>query len=108
MGARILVLGLGFKRNSSDARESPALVVVDQLMALGADVGVCDPLVLASGQWPVRFIPATATTEEIERADAVVVLTEHDLFDYDLVAAKAAYVFDARHRVPAGPNVEYL
>lgn len=108
MGARILVLGLGFKRNSSDARESPALVVVDQLIALGADVGVCDPLVLASGQWPVRFTPVTATTEEIERADVVVVLTEHDLFDYDLVAAKAAYVFDARHRVPAGPNVEYL
>ena len=107
-GSRILVLGIGFKRNSSDARESPALVVVDQLLALGADVGVCDPLVLEGGQWPPRFLPTDASADEVARADAVVLLTEHDLFDYDMIAARASYVFDARHRVPAGPNVEYL
>ena len=105
-GRRVLVLGMAYKKNTGDARESPALEVLRQLVTMGADVAVTDPYV------EDRFVPsdverADYTPEEIARADAIVVLVDHDAFDYDALAS-AAYVFDCQHRVALGPNVEYL
>jgi UDP-N-acetyl-D-glucosamine dehydrogenase len=106
-GSRVLVLGLAYKANTSDARESPALVVVDRLLALGAEVRAVDSYVREI-RTDARIVRAEATAEEISDADVVVVLTDHDDVDYDLVRNHAALVFDARRRVPAGDNVEYL
>ncbi len=105
-GRRVLVLGLAYKKNTGDARESPALEVVRQLASMGADVGVCDPHV------EDRYVPSDVervdcTPDEMAGADAVVLLVDHDSFDYDAIAG-APYVFDTRHRVAAGPNVEFL
>ena len=105
-GRRVLVLGLAYKKNTGDARESPALDVVRQLVTMGADVAVADPHV------EDRFVPSDVervdlTADEIAAADAVVVLVDHDSFDYDAVRA-ASYVFDCQHRVAPGENVEYL
>ena len=50
----------------------------------------------------------TATAEEVAAADAVVLLADHDAFDLDLVSRSARYVLDTRHRLPPGPQVEYL
>ena len=73
---------------------------------MGADVAVTDPFV------EDRFVPSDVervdcTPEEIAAADAVVLLVDHDAFDYDAFAS-AAYVFDCQHRVPPAPNIEYL
>jgi UDP-N-acetyl-D-glucosamine dehydrogenase len=105
-GRRVLVLGMAYKKNTGDARESPALEVLRQLVTMGANVAVTDPFV------EDRFVPSAVervdcSTEEIEAADAVVVLVDHDVFDYDAVAG-AEYVFDCQRRVRPGPNVEYL
>jgi UDP-N-acetyl-D-glucosamine dehydrogenase len=105
-GKRVLVLGIAYKKNTGDARESPALEILQQLVAMGANVAVSDPHV------DDRHVPSAVervdcTREEVARADAVVLLVDHDAFDYHLLEA-ASYVFDCRHRVPAGPNVEYL
>jgi UDP-N-acetyl-D-glucosamine dehydrogenase len=106
-GTRILVLGLGYKKNTGDARESPAVNVTLLLAGLGADVRAADPHVdLAVPGGVVQRVEFSA--DEIAAADAVVMLTNHDAFDVDLIAAKAKYVFDCRRVVPAAPNVEYL
>jgi UDP-N-acetyl-D-glucosamine dehydrogenase len=106
-GSRILLLGLAYKRNTGDARESPALAVAERLLALGAEVRAADPHVV-EGHVDRRVRRVDATPEELGSADAVVVLTDHDAFDLAAVAAQAAYVLDTRHRIPAGPEVEYL
>jgi UDP-N-acetyl-D-glucosamine dehydrogenase len=105
--AQVLVLGLAYKRNAGDARESPALALMDRLVAGGAEVSVADPHV-------VEELPTDRITRrvrlcraELERADAVVLVTDHDGFDYDLIGTHARLVLDTRHRL-AGPRVEHL
>jgi UDP-N-acetyl-D-glucosamine dehydrogenase len=97
-GSRILLLGLSYKPNTGDARESPAVVVAQQLAALGAQVRGADPY-LREGHVE-RVVRVELTPDELRQADAVVVLTDHDDFDYDLVAEHASYVLDCRRRVP--------
>ena len=105
-GRRILLLGIAYKPNTSDARESPSLVVADRLLALGADVRAVDPYVDDDRLDP-RIVRVELSAEEVAGADAVVVLTNHDVFDWDVVVANAAYVLDTRHCV-AGAQVEHL
>ena len=105
-GARVLLLGLAYKRNTSDARESPALVVVERLLAMGAEVRAADPHVL-EGQLDARVERVEPTPDEVAAADAVILLTDHDRFDYDVIAT-AAYVLDTRRRLAPAENVEYL
>jgi UDP-N-acetyl-D-glucosamine dehydrogenase len=105
-GRRILILGLAYKPNTGDARGSPALVVAERLLALGAQVRVADPLV--DPDWiEQRASLVELTPEEVEAADAVVILTDHSCFDFAMVAEHAAYVLDTRHRLH-GPNIEHL
>jgi UDP-N-acetyl-D-glucosamine dehydrogenase len=105
-GSRILLLGLAYKKNTSDAREAPALVVAGRLADLGADVRAADPHVTAAAiDARVRRVEATA--DEVEGADAVVILTDHDAFDLERLVRDARYVFDTRHSI-SGPNVEHL
>jgi UDP-N-acetyl-D-glucosamine dehydrogenase len=107
-GRRVLVLGLAYKKNTGDDRESPSTRVIELLSQLKADVAVCDPHVD-----PARSHAAgTAehvelTVDEVRRADAVVVLVDHDDFDLDMVAREASYVLDTR-RCTSGPTVEHL
>ena len=105
-GSRILLLGLAYKRNTGDARESPALHVADRLLSLGAAVYGADPHVV-EGHTDGRM-SRVECMEEIDEADAVVILTDHDAFDFQAVVARARYILDTRHCVPPGPTVEYL
>ncbi len=103
-GSRLLLLGLAYKRNTGDAREAPGTHIGRSLRALGAEVVVADPhLDERSCEFPL----VEATEDEVTRADAVVVITDHDAFDYELVARHAAYVLDTRNRLD-GPTVERL
>jgi UDP-N-acetyl-D-glucosamine dehydrogenase len=106
-GSRILLLGLAYKRNTSDARESPSRVVAERLVGLGADVRAVDTHV-ALPTLPAGIELVSLTAEELRSSDAVVMLTDHSDFDLDLVVAHAPYVFDTRRVVPAAEHVEYL
>jgi UDP-N-acetyl-D-glucosamine dehydrogenase len=95
-GARILVLGVAYKRGVGDVRESPAIEIVTTLCELGADVSYADPhvpsLVLESG-----LLKAVAVTEaELTGADCVLILTDHREFDYAQVVEHASLVIDTR------------
>ncbi len=103
-GSRVLLLGLAYKRNTGDAREAPGTVIARLLDALGADLRVADPH-LAAGSLPYPLVEADA--DELVAADAVVLITDHDAFDYDLIRAHARYVLDTRNRLD-GPTVERL
>ena len=96
-GARILVLGVAYKADIDDMRESPAVKVVDHLLEREAVVVYHDPFVpvYQYDGHEVEGVPLTA--EEIERADAVVILTAHSEVDYALVAEHAKLVFDTRN-----------
>lgn len=104
-GSRVLVLGLAYKKNVGDIRESPAIHVVQGLSKLGADVAAVDPFT-DPYMLPPGIDVVELTEQEIDAADAVVVLTDHDSFDYELVQ-RARYLFDSRNRCH-GPAVEHL
>jgi UDP-N-acetyl-D-glucosamine dehydrogenase len=103
-GSRVLLLGLAYKRNTGDAREAPGTVIAQSLAALGAEVRVADPHLSGDS---TAFPLVEANAEELSSADAVVVVTDHDAFDYELVRAHARYVLDTRNRLD-GPTVERL
>lgn len=105
-GSRITVLGLSYKKNSNDARETPATGVIDGLLALGADVTVHDA---HCGPHPVddRAPRVDLSPSLLAAADAVVLVTDHDDVDYEAVVQQATYIFDTRHKL-AGENVEHL
>jgi UDP-N-acetyl-D-glucosamine dehydrogenase len=105
-GARVLLLGLAYKKNVGDARESPALRVAELLLGLGAAVHAVDPLV-SEGHIDRRITRVRLTAAEAAAADAVVLLSDHDAFDLDLVTSNARYVLDCKHRL-AGDRVEAL
>jgi UDP-N-acetyl-D-glucosamine dehydrogenase len=105
-GCRILLLGLAYKRNTGDAREAPAAVIIERLLALGAEVRAADPRV-TDVNVDGRVVVVDLTAEELAAADVVILLTDHDEFDYDSIVTNARYVLDTRHRVD-GENVEHL
>jgi UDP-N-acetyl-D-glucosamine dehydrogenase len=108
-GSRVLVLGLAYKPNTADARESPSLAVIEGLRRLGADLVVAEPHVDDA-----RLLPdierVECTLEQVRAADLVVVITDHDEFDYDMVQREASRIFDTRNRYhdSGAANVERL
>jgi UDP-N-acetyl-D-glucosamine dehydrogenase len=96
-GSRVLVLGLAYKPNTGDARESPSLPVIEGLRRLGADVAVAEPHV-EDMRLDADIERVECTPDEVRRADVVIVITDHDEFDYDMVQREAARIFDTRNR----------
>lgn len=99
-GARILVLGLAYKRDVDDVRESPSFKVIEMLRARGARVEYHDPHVAATHKMrhhDLRMTSVSLTADALAAADAVVILTDHTAVDYPLVAEHARLVVDTRN-----------
>jgi UDP-N-acetyl-D-glucosamine dehydrogenase len=105
-GSRVLLVGLTYKRNSGDARHSPAADVAHRLSDLGAELWAVDPFV-APHEVPPGVALVECTAEVVEAADIVVVLTDHDAIDWPLLDRYAANVLDTRNRLTA-PGVDRL
>jgi UDP-N-acetyl-D-glucosamine dehydrogenase len=98
-GARILILGIAYKKNVDDMRESPAVELLERLQAQGARVEYSDPHIpvfprIRRGHYDLRSVRITART--LERYDAVLLATNHDAFDYALIARHARLIVDTR------------
>jgi UDP-N-acetyl-D-glucosamine dehydrogenase len=106
-GSRILLIGLAYKPNSGDARESPAIAVAQRLADLGAELHAVDPLI------PLDHVPAGVTVvecseAEVGSADLVIVLTDHDVVDWALLERHADKVLDTRNRLRGATGVDRL
>jgi UDP-N-acetyl-D-glucosamine dehydrogenase len=113
-GAKILLLGLAYKKNVGDTRESPSLVLTERIEARGASVDYYDPFVpiipptrehaALSGRASVAL-----TAQTLAEYDAVLIVTDHDDVDYGLVARHARLVLDTRNACGragfTGPNI---
>src|SRR5215471_16460938 len=96
-GASILALGVAYKANVGDTRESPALEILAALRARGADVAYCDPWVPAATVGGLTLKSATLSDERIAEADCVLILADHSAFDYRRVVTAARLIVDARN-----------
>jgi len=96
-GSEVLVLGVTYKRDVNDVRESPALEIIRMLAEKGARVGYADPLVPQLSVGDMKLVAAPLTPETLRRADCVVVATDHRAFDYALIAREARLVVDLRN-----------
>ncbi|MDQ1712669.1 MAG: UDP-N-acetyl-D-glucosamine dehydrogenase [Frankiaceae bacterium] len=96
-GAKVLVLGVAYKPNVRDYRESPSLEIIGLLQHAGAVVSYADPHVPEVDDHGVRLDAVEATPEAVRDADAVLILTDHDDVDYAAIAADAVLVLDTRN-----------
>jgi len=96
-GSRVLLLGMAYKPNVDDTRESPALDILQLLLQKGADVAYHDPFVDEITLNGGRFESVALTEAELEEADLVVITTDHEAVDYRRVVDRAAIVVDPRH-----------
>jgi UDP-N-acetyl-D-glucosamine dehydrogenase len=101
-GSRVLILGVAYKKNVDDMRESPALVIWDLLAARGASVGYHDPHVPEIPRTREHAALAGRRSEPLDRAalasaDLVLIVTDHAAVDYPLVAGVARLVVDTRN-----------
>jgi UDP-N-acetyl-D-glucosamine dehydrogenase len=101
-GSRVLLLGVAYKRDIDDLRESPALEIVRMLQEKGAKVSFHDtfcPVIEDDGHTPIQGLPlrSVALTDKVlKEADCVVVVTDHSEVDYARVSALANLVVDTR------------
>lgn len=98
-GSRVLVIGIAYKRNVSDLRESPAFEVIETLLELGAEVSFHDPHVAESvlmRSWPNLPRMQSRPLEEATANDAVIIVTDHAAVDYEWLANHASLIIDTR------------
>jgi nucleotide sugar dehydrogenase len=95
-GARILLLGLAYKPGTSDWRESPSMVIARQLHTLGADVRVHDSHVPEDADLAPPLPRVGCDAAELQAADLVVILVDHDDLPYDEICEHAPLVFDTK------------
>ncbi len=98
-GARILILGVAYKRGVGDTRESPAHEIIAALRQRGAEVSYADPHVPTFPVDGADLKAVEPTEEALRAADCVLILTDHPEFDYGAVARHAHLVVDTRHSV---------
>ena len=107
-GAKVLVLGIAYKRDMDDTRESPSVFVMERLRDWGATVHYSDPNVpvfpvMRGHSFDLESVELTA--ENITRYDAVMLLTDHSDFDYEVIRQNASILVDTRGRFRKHPDV---
>ncbi len=98
-GARVLVLGVAYKKNVSDYRESPAFEVIHFLNQKGAVVSYNDPHVPSFVEGELKMKSAKLTLELIKKSDCVVIITDHAKYDYHWLVEHAHLILDTRNAI---------
>jgi UDP-N-acetyl-D-glucosamine dehydrogenase len=101
----ILVLGLSYKKNVNDARESPSVEIIKLLDNLGAEVAYSDPFIPSfpkMAQYDFDLENQSLTADLLMKFDCVVLATDHDQFDYDLIISHSKILIDTRGKFPRG------
>ncbi len=96
-GAKILMIGVAYKPNIDDVRESPAIDIINRLQGFGAVVEYHDPFVKSLQQEGVALESVPLTGDRIAAADLVLITTPHKSIDFDLIVERARLIFDSRN-----------
>ena len=107
-GSRLLLLGVAYKADVHDTRESPSLEIMRQLLARGGEISYCDPWVPELTLDGRRHETVEWSTERVREADCVVLLTQHRQFREQPLWEHARLVVDTRNAVPDGANVRRI
>jgi len=111
-GARVLLLGMAYKSDVNDVRESPALTIYEKLKAIGADVDYYDPHIISFLDSEGRKVAGLKEMDpkSLRDADVVIILTAHKAFDYDCILENARLIFDTRNAYQGlvHSKIEYL
>lgn len=106
-GSKILVLGIAYKKNVDDMRESPSVEIMELLRDLGANVSYSDPHVPVfpkMREHQFDLISETYTGENISQFDCVILATDHDKFDYEMLMNNAQLIIDTRGKFQGNNN----
>lgn len=98
-GSRVLILGIAYKKNVDDMRESPSVEIMELIRDKGAEVAYSDPHVAKFPKMREHSFDLTSTNltpESIRSFDAVILATDHDKFDYDAIYEHARIIIDSR------------
>jgi UDP-N-acetyl-D-glucosamine dehydrogenase len=100
-GSKILILGIAYKKNVDDMRESPSVMLMEKLREMGAEISYSDPHIpvfpkMREHKFDLKSIPLTQAT--ISSYDCLLLSTDHDKFDYELIKSNAKLIIDARGR----------
>ena len=97
-GSKILVLGLAYKKDVDDLRESPSLTIIEQLQQKGAEVAYNDPYFATVGRGRHYNLNMTcASLDDIASYDCVLIVTDHSDYDYEMIVREAKLVVDSRN-----------
>jgi UDP-N-acetyl-D-glucosamine dehydrogenase len=100
--ARVLVLGLAYKRDVDDLRESPSLTIIERLIRAGANVAYNDPFFATVGRGrkyalDMASTPLSVGMTELREFDCVVIATDHSNYDYEKIVEQSRLVIDTRN-----------
>ena len=107
-GSNILILGISYKKNIDDLRESPSLDIIDLLIRKNALVNYCDPffeILPTTRKFKFDLKGVELTKENLKIADAVILAADHDIFDYELIKKHSKLIIDTRGRFTASDNI---
>jgi len=100
-GSKVLVLGVAYKKNVDDVRESPSVMLMEKLRDLGAEVAYSDPFIPTFPKMrrhAFNLKSVELNTKNLAAFDCVLLATDHDDFDYALIEKHAKLIIDARGR----------
>ncbi|QIA06707.1 nucleotide sugar dehydrogenase [Draconibacterium halophilum] len=107
-GSKVLFLGVAYKPNIDDERESPALEIIDTVIQKGGEVSYHDPFVTAIKTEEKNELKSVALTEKtLEEADCVVITTNHSVFDAEYIQAHSKLVVDMRNVIKEASEKVY-
>ena len=106
--SEILILGMSYKKNIDDLRESPSLKIADLLVNLGAKVSFSDPYFkelpkLRKYDFKIKNIKLNS--ENLKKFDCTVLATDHDDFDYQLIEENSNFIIDTRGKFKIKKNI---
>ncbi|NOY87493.1 MAG: nucleotide sugar dehydrogenase [Deltaproteobacteria bacterium] len=106
-GARVVIMGVAYKKNIDDLRESPALDIMNRLMNKGVQLSFADPYINTLDLGERSFTAVEAAPDLLRMADLVIIVTDHDSFDYDMIVANAPLILDTRNALKGknGPKI---
>jgi UDP-N-acetyl-D-glucosamine dehydrogenase len=107
-GSKILILGLAYKKNIDDLRESPSLELIDELIERGGNISFIDPFfktIPRTRKHNIKLRGEKLNPQTLSSADLILLATDHDDFDYQMITDHSSLIVDTRGRLKSSKNV---